>query len=187
MNRRNSKVYASSLGDLDERLLNILNNDENYLSENFKILPDGTIIAKSLFEKTSEDEKNSSWFTDLDKNKQIIMKYSEYADRLKSVKELDRDFLDRLNTLCTQYKSSAAYMERLVKRLLKHNFNYTDEALDGIETRVLILRQFIKSFGYTCVEKTSSPGLEDIVKNEFEGKIENITDDGILLTKTRGE
>lgn len=187
MKKRNTKINASSLGDLDEKLLKILSNDENYMSENKK-LPDKT-EAKSLFEKSYEDAKSRedkksyknktkvSMFDDIERNAQVIEQYENYVKKLKSINELDVLFLDKLNAVYSKYKSSSDYMERLVRRLLKNNFNYTDTDLKGETTRVLILKRFLSSFGYDCVEEISSPELEDIVKNEFEGKIENITDD----------
>ena len=36
MKKRNTNIKASSLGDLDERLLKILENDEKYMLENFE-------------------------------------------------------------------------------------------------------------------------------------------------------
>lgn len=189
MNRRNTKMYASSLGDLDKRLLNILSNAENFLSENYKILPDGNKIAKSLFEKsyeyakshedekTYENRKKVGMFDDIERNAQVIKQYKDYVEGLKSIRELDHEFLKKLNTVYTQYKSSADYMGRLVNRLLKYNFNYSDESVKDVETRVLILRQLINAYGYDCVNEISSPELEDIVKNEFGGDVENITDD----------
>lgn len=188
MKKRNTNIKASSLGDLDERLLKILENDEKYMLENFDD-SSGKIKAKSLFTKTFEDaqaaenkkpyenRKKISMFDNIERNAQVIKQYEDYVEGLKSIRELDHEFLKKLNTVYTQYKSSSDYMSRLVKRLLKHNFNYTDEMLRDVGTRVLILRQFLEVYGYDCVEIISSPKLEDVVKNEFEGRIENITDD----------
>lgn len=188
MKKRNTNIKASSLGDLDERLLKILENDEKYMLENFDDSSD-KIKAKSLFTKTFEDaqaaenkkpyekRKKISMFDNIERNAQVIKQYEDYVEGLKSIRELDNEFLKKLNTVYTQYKSSSDYMSRLVKRLLKHNFNYTDEMLRDVGTRVLILRQFLEVYGYDCVEIISSPKLEDVVKNEFEGRIENITDD----------
>lgn len=164
----NNNTNAASLGDLDSKLLEILKNDINYVKNNSEILLDGREKVNSLF-------KNG--FKDIKKNTEVILNYAEYVKRLKGVKDLDELFLEKLNIVYSHYKSSADYMGRLVNRLLKYKFNYTDEMLRGVGTRVLILRHFLNVYGYDCVEEISSPELEDVVKNEFEGKIENITDD----------
>lgn len=168
MIRKNTDTNKSGLGDLDDKLLKILNNDSNYVADHSAVQPDGTVVAISLFE---------SGFKDLKKNAEIIDEYAGYVNNLKSIVELDKLFLEKLNVVYSYYKSSSDYMSRLVNRLLKYNFDYKDEDIKDIKTRVLILRHFIKVFGYDCVEEISSPELENIVKKEFGGDVEKITDE----------
>lgn len=189
MEKRNTKINSSSLGDLDDELLKILAYDEKYMSENYEVSSDGKIVAKSLFKKSYEDAKSEedkkpyekrrivSKYRDIERNAKVIAEYEEYVKNLKSLKELDKLFLEKLNTKYTEYRSSTDYMTRLVKRLMKYNFNYSEQSIDNVETRVLILRQLINAYGYDCVNEISSPELEDIVVKEFGGDVEKITDD----------
>lgn len=189
MKERNTKLYADSLSDLDNRLVEILSNDQTYLSKNFVWRPDGKKAVKSLFEKSYEDAKAEedkkpygerkvvSIYRDIERNFTTIKEYETYVNNLKSVKELDKLFLRNLNAIYTEYRSSTDYMSRLVRRLLKYNFKYSDENIKDVETRVLILRRLINAYGYDCVNEISTPELENIVMKDFGGDVEKITDD----------
>lgn len=189
MKERNTKLYADSLSDLDDRLVKILSNDQTYLSKNFVWRPDGKKAVKSLFEKSYEDAKAEedkkpyeerkvvSIYRDIERNFTTIKEYETYVNNLKSVKELDKLFLRNLNAIYTEYRSSTDYMSRLVRRLLKYNFKYSDENIKDVETRVLILRRLINAYGYDCVNEISTPELENIVMKDFGGDVEKITDD----------
>ncbi len=173
MKKLNTDLNKTALGDRDVELLEILGNDDEYIEEHSAIQFDGTTKAVSLFVDRFGDKYN---FDDVKRNAEVIKEYESYVKKLKSIKELDVLFLDKLNAVYSKYKSSSDYMERLVRRLLKHNFNYTDADLKEDTTRVLILKRFLNAFGYDCIEEISTPELEDIVKSNFDCDISKITD-----------
>lgn len=190
MKKRNTKINSSSLGELDEELVKILRNDKTYFSENRKVSSDGEIVAKSLFEKSYEDakleenkkpyekRKTVSMYADIERNATTIAKYAEYVSNLKSIKELDKLFLEKLNVKCTEYKSSTDYMSRLVRRLIKYNFPNDEIFKENDTTRVLILKQFIKQFDwFKDIKKFDLKDVQALVKEKYKGKYELIDDD----------
>ena len=57
MIRKNTDTNKSGLGDLDDKLLKILNNDSNYVADHSAVQPDGTVVAISLFESGFKEFK----------------------------------------------------------------------------------------------------------------------------------
>ncbi len=200
MKNRNTNIKASSLGDLDKKLLDILKNDNIYLSENFEELSDGEIVAKSLFKKSYEDaisceEKKPyenrikvSMFDDIERNVTTIDKYHTYVSNLKSVDEIDKLFLEKLNIKYTEYKSSSDYISRTVKRLLAE-FNKLNKEKDvylydlSESDRVLILKHFIRQFNwFEGIEEFDVKDVKSLVKKKYKGKFELIDDDIFLYS-----
>lgn len=191
MKKCNTEINKSALGDLDKKLLKILSNDSNYISKNHKVLSGNELVAKSLFEVEAEKEEKetgkapkaksrSALFEDVERNAKIISSYEkDYVNKLKSIDELDKEFLERLNTVHILYKSSSDYMERTVKRLLA-DFNKKNKDGDGFQydltesARVLILKHFIRQFGYDRIKEISCPELETAVKERYNEKYELI-------------
>lgn len=195
MKERNTKTKASSLGDLDKKLLDILKNDSIYFSENLKESPDGKIEAESLFtkayeeakadeeKKPSENRKKVSMFEDIQRNSATINKYTAYVSNLKSVDEIDKLFLEKLNVKYTEYKSSADYISRTVKRLLSE-FNERNKEKDvylydlSESDRVLILKHFIRQFNwFKKIEEFDVEDVKALVRKKYKGKFELIDDD----------
>ena len=71
--------------------------------------------------------------------------YRRYAAMLPTAEEADRRFLHAMYDIYKEYRSSSDYMTRLVQKRLAHLG--APFSLDA-PTRVLILRQFIREFGY---------------------------------------
>lgn len=167
---KDEKIWTR-LGDLQDDLIKILEDVPEYVQ---KYSEDGYTIPKGLISSFRYEGDNKKVIDE------AIKEYEKYVRKIKSISEvnknIDIEFIAKLNSVYDEYKSSTDYMTRLVNRLLKYNIGCTDEKNAQTETRVLILKRFLNSFGYDCVKDISSPELEDIVKNEFEGKIENITD-----------
>ena len=169
-----------AIGDEQIKLIKILENVPEYVKDNHTVDNDGNIHAKALLDS----------FRNKDDNEEAIKKYKEYVEKMKSVldinEEYDTIFLDKLNTIHTEYKSSVDYMTRLVKRLLEYNFGYKKAQNDT--TRVLILKQFIRQFGYNCVKELTCPELEEYVKTKCSGDFEKITDEVFdLLPDSKGK
>lgn len=175
----NNPTNHSSLGDYDKKLLAILCNDEKYMEEHSRTSANGVEEAVSLFESFN--------YADLERNESIINQYAEYVKKLKKINELDKAFLRRLNEVYKCYKSSTDYMTRLVRKLLKLHWGYSNEQLKGVSTRVLILRRFLEAFDYDCVEIISTPELKPIVVEKYGGDFEKIEDDIFKLISNDDE
>lgn len=171
------------LGDKQAELLKILENVPEYMDKYYIEESDGTRLPRELIRSFRYD-----------KNKENIEKaikvYKKYTQKIKSITEVNRDidvlFLEKLNAVFSEYKSSTDYMTRLVKRLLRYNVNNDGDFKETDTTRVLILKQFIKQFGYNCVNEIKCSELETVINEEYNGNIKDIDDSIFSLIEDAG-
>lgn len=168
----------ASLGDIQEKLLNILENVPEYKDKYYVEEKDGTRRARELICSFRYDKNKE--FID-----RAIKEYKKYVKNIKSITEVNRDidilFLDKLNAVFSEYKSSTDYMSRLVKRLLKYNVGNDGDFKENDTTRVLILKQFIKQFGWFIdIKEFDVKDVQTIVKEKYDGNYELI-DDSIFI------
>lgn len=163
----------TALGDKQEELLVILGDVPEYIRNHSEKSIDGQKTPKRLISSFRYEGANKKVIDE------AIKEYAKYTKKIRRISEINKDtdveFLEKLNSVYDEYKSSTDYMTRLVNRLLKYNIGVAEEP--DTETRVLILRQFLRAFGYDCVKEISSPELEEIVQDKFNGDINNITDE----------
>ena len=108
------------------------------------------MLVSGLEDFRAEYEKNPALFsypfsTPEDAQK-ALASVAQSIDRLMTRRALDGRFLELLNSHFELYKSSAKYMERLVKNRLRE-IGSEDLIAPGASTGLLIMRQFIKQFG----------------------------------------
>lgn len=178
------KTKWTHLGDKQAELLKILENVPEYMDKYYVVKSDGTRAPRELIRSFRYEGENKER---IDK---AIKAYSYYAKKLKSIVEINKDidvlFLEKLNAVFLEYKSSTEYITRLVKRLLRYNVESDDIFNEADTTRVLILKQFIKQFGYNCVSEIKCPELETVVKEEYNGNVKDIDDSIFSLIEDAG-
>ena len=168
-----NRAKWTMLSDKQMELLKILENVPEYMERHSIEMPDGTRIPKGLIPSFRYDKYKDA----IDK---MIGVYKKYAYKIKSIteinKEVDALFLEKLNEIFSEYKSSTDYMTRLVNRLLRYNVKRDSDFKDTDTTRVLILKQLIKQFGFNCADVIKCPELEDVIKEKYNGKTGDIDD-----------
>lgn len=178
------KTRWTSIGDKQAELLKILENVPEYMDKYYVEKPDGTRAPRELIRSFRYEGENKER---IDK---AIKVYSYYAKKLKSIVEINKDidvlFLEKLNAVFLEYKSSSEYITRLVKRLIRYNVESDDIFNEADTTRVLILKQFIKQFDYNCVSEIKCPELEAVVKEKYNGNIKDIDDSIFSLIDDAG-
>ena len=166
-----SGEHLTKLSDQQDELLVLLGTIPQYTEKHYIENAAGERRAKGLITDFSSDG--------IDEIEDALDTYEDYAYMLRSIDEIDRtidaEFLKKLNEIYGEYKSSADHMTRLVRRLLRYNFNVTDESIAGLTTRVLILKQFINQFGYDC-KGIRCEELEDVVAKKYNGDVDKIDD-----------
>ena len=170
------KTRWTSIGDKQAELLKILENVPEYMDKYYVEKPDGTCAPRELIRSFRYEGENKER---IDK---AIKAYSYYANKLKSIVEINKDidvlFLEKLNAIFSEYKSSTDYMTRLVKRLLRYNVESDDIFNEADTTRVLILKQFIKQFGwFKDIKEFVVKDVQTLVKEKYDGKYKLIDDD----------
>ena len=165
MKKNNTELNKSALADFQAQLLEVLQYDENYLKDH----------------SVDNGEKKTplpllTRFTDTAENAKAIQVYSYYVNNLRTVEALDETFLEKWNEIFCEYKSSEDYMDRLVRRLLTKCFGYSRAEIENVPARVLILRQFIKQFGYESTDLLRDTDLEELVKSRYNGEPGQIDD-----------
>lgn len=163
--------YFEKLVDKQAELLCIFETLPQYVDENYVEDSDGVRRAKGLitdFRPECEDKIEES-----------LDKYEEYAEELRSIDAInaaiDVEFLEKINSIFCEYKSSTDHMTRLVKRLLRYNFGYESDYGQNDTTRLLILKQFISAFGCDCPE-IGCKSLKKLFEEKYGSDVENIDD-----------
>lgn len=170
------KTRWTSIGDKQAELLEILENVPEYMDKYYVVKSDGTHAPRELIRSFRYEGENKEH---IDK---AIKAYSYYAKKLKSIAEINKDidvlFLEKLNAIFSEYKSSTDYMTRLVKRLLRYNVESDDIFNEADTTRVLILKQFIKQFGwFKDIKEFDVKDVQTLVKEKYDDKYKLIDDD----------
>ncbi len=170
------KTKWTHLGDKQAELLKILENVPEYMDKYYVEGVDGTCLPKELISSFRYEGKNKELID------AAIQIYSYYVEKIKSILEINKDidvlFLEKLNAVFSEYKSSTDYMTRLVKRLLRFNVESDGIFKETDTTRVLILKQFIKQFGwYKDIKEFDVKDVQTLVKEKYDGKYELIDDD----------
>lgn len=170
------KTRWTSIGDKQAELLKILENVPEYMDKYYIEKPDGTRAPRELIRSFRYEGENKER---IDK---AIKAYSYYANKLNSIVEINKDidvlFLEKLNAIFSEYKSSTEYITRLVKRLLRYNVESDDTFNEADTTRVLILKQFIKQFGwFEDIKEFDVKDVQTLVKEKYDGKYKLIDDD----------
>lgn len=159
-----------ALKDEQDSLLEILRNVPEYVRDHSERTPGGEIFVTKIL----------SSYRDGKANRKAVAEYRKYVTNmnfgLNAIKEYDKLFFDKMSEIVSEYKSSTDYMTRLVRRLMKYNLGHSDEIPEDETTRVLILRQFIKEFGYSGIPDLFCPRLKDEVNSAFGGDINKIDD-----------
>lgn len=171
MKQLNSKQNTrSALSNWEPRIFKIVKGLSSYKSKYCDTK--GKILPLSQCEAfLAIDEGQRGWISGK-RNNAIICEYQTYIGELPSTDALDAIFLDRLNAIYKEYKSSSDYMSRLVIRRLREispefvckkaaedekkddaGFQLDENGkrvlLEDIPTtRLLILKQLIKVFGW---------------------------------------
>lgn len=189
MIKANEKKYTrSALGDYERELFNLLQNIPEYKKEHYKTTETGD-VAIPLSEELEINLSNISgkklnkkaiWESP-EVNNRMIEEYQSYVDCLKTTDEIDKLFLDKINAIYKEYKSSSDYMTRLVHRRLEeynNNIKKGEYKYDLTEsTRVLILKHFIKQFNwFDKIKKINTVDLKEFVKNNYNGDYTKIDD-----------
>ncbi len=160
-----------NLSDLQDELLDILETIPRYVRDHHIENADGIRYAKSLISNFSPSRR--------DEIEEAIDTYEYYAGMLKSIDEINKTvdavFLNELNKIYSEYKSSTDHMTRLVRRLMKYNLGYSGEFTQADTTRLLILKQFIREFGYDCTG-IRCKALKKAVEEKYDGDFEKLDD-----------
>lgn len=169
------KTKWTHLGDKQAELLKILENVPEYMDKYYIEKSDGTRLPRELIRSFRYDKNKEN----IDK---AIKVYKKYAKKIKSITEVNREidvlFIEKLNAVFSEYKSSTDYMTRLVKRLIRYNVNSDGDLKETDTTRVLILKQFIKQFGwFKDIKELDVKDVQTLVKEKYDGKYESIDDD----------
>ncbi len=189
----------SALGDYEFDLFKLLKDVPEYKEDHYKETEAGDVaipLSEELEIKLSEisGKKVSSkaiWGSQ-EVNSKIIADYQKYVDCLKTTDEIDKLFLDKINAVYKEYKSSADYMTRLVHRRLEE---YNNNAKSGEyqydlneSTRVLILKHFIRQFKwFDKIKKINTADLKEFVKNNYDNDYTRIDDSVFRLLNEKNE
>lgn len=191
INANKDEKTFSALGDYEHDLFKLLKDIPEYKEEHYKETETGNVaipISEELEIKLSEISgkkvsRKAIWGSQ-EVNQEIIEKYQQYVDCLKTTDEIDKLFLDKINAIYKEYKSSSDYMTRLVHRRLEEYNNNAESGeykYDLTEsTRVLILKHFIKQFNwFDNIKKINTVDLKEFVRNKY-NKDYTLIDDSVF-------
>jgi len=158
---------VSEVMDLQTKLLNILKYDESYMKAHTN--------AEGNPEKLITDAK------DVNGTKTKIDEYGTFVDGMPEI-SLEDFFKDYFLKIYKQFKSSDAYIERLVKAILTaYNAEHPTKYTTSESTRLLIAKRFIEQFGYFDIfnepeftnsslsKKFDSSALKEYVESNYRG------------------
>lgn len=167
MEKCNTETNKSAISDIQVRLLRILNEVPSYVEKHHKTNSKGKKVAAALLND----------FKSIEENAKAIEEYKTYVNELKSINELDSIFMDKIKTIHEHYRSSADYMTRTVGRLLNTYNSEIDDRNRKYDlsepTRLLILKHFIRQFGYleelADKNKFHNDKLREYVEEKYNG------------------